>query len=204
VSQIRDPDDSGWVSHSSAPHGAGEDVVTARPGGGLLYADQIGTTAFVTAAMPAATSQDWARFVLAPLALLLAGIGIVLFLWSYFTAVQRSRRDEIAVTQLYFVSSGVASRPVRLTLNLLLWVQIVVGITVMAIGFARASADEANWSAFAIVVPLFGFGINGMWVSRHGTFRPRILTPRSSGQSVPPSPEHPDDQAGMEQDPANG
>ena len=44
---------------------------------------------------------------------MLFAIGVFAFLWSYWNAVQRSRTDEISVTQLYFLMGEPTPSPVR-------------------------------------------------------------------------------------------
>lgn len=100
-------------------------------------------------------------------------VGVVVFLWSYWTAVQRSRRDEISVAALYFLVDGCAPRGVARTMNSLLTAQVVVSVVTASI---RSSTDGEPGStlAFGILVPMMGLGFNGLWGSLHGTFRPRF------------------------------
>ena len=44
--------------------------------------------------------------------LLLFAIGVATFIWGYFSAVQRSRGDEISVAGLFFLIDGVATKSV--------------------------------------------------------------------------------------------
>jgi len=160
----------------------------------------VGTAVALVAGVAGLVSADVARTVLTPVSFVLAAVGIGAFVWSYASAIERSRTAEIAVSQLYLVAGDVAPPPVKRTLRWALWTQIVLALGVMVVGFARTKPQEFNWAATAIVVPLFGLGINGMWVARHGTFGPRILTPRPPRRSAPipdPTPE-------MEQDSPHG
>lgn len=99
-------------------------------------------------------------------------VGVVVFLWSYWTAVQRSRRDNIAVASLYFLVDHCAPKSVMRIMNVLLAVQVVVGIVTASI---RSSTDGKPGStlAFGILVPMMGLGFNGLWGAFYGTFRPR-------------------------------
>ena len=45
------------------------------------------------------------------------------------------------------------------------WVQCVVAVTV-------ASVRPFTVAAFAVLVPMYGLGLNGVWAARHGTFGP--------------------------------
>lgn len=118
-------------------------------------------------------------------------VGVIVFLWGYWTAVQRSRYDNIAVASLYFLVDNCAPKNVMRTMNLLLAIQVVVGVATASI---RSSTDGEPGStlAFGILVPMMGLGFNGLWGAFYGTFRPRagqenIGVPddeASSGQDV--------------------
>lgn len=99
-------------------------------------------------------------------------VGVVAFLWGYWTAVQRSRHDEISVGALYFLSGGVAPRSVSATMNILLAVQVVAGIS-FAIARSSTNGKPGSTLAFGILVPMLGLGLNGLWGSRHGVFAQR-------------------------------
>jgi hypothetical protein len=147
-------------------------------GTALVRIDMVGTALFVVVAAVSVVSQDLAKSVGAPFSFALGAVGIVAFIWSYALAVERSRTDEISVTQLYLVSGDVAPPRIKRALRAALTVQVAVALTAMSIGFARTKPAEFNWAACTIVTPLFGFGMNGVWVSRHGRFAARILAPR--------------------------
>ena len=104
--------------------------------------------------------------------LVLFGIGVAAFIWGYFSAVQRSRVDEISVASLYLLTSQVANKQVQKTMNGCLIAQLVVGL---AGAIARSSTDGKAGStlAFGVLVPLLGLGLNGLWASQFGTFTPR-------------------------------
>lgn len=106
-------------------------------------------------------------------------VGVVVFLWGYWTAVQRSRREEISVAGMYFLVGNCAPRSVSRRLNSMLAIQVVVGI---GGALARPTTDGKAGStlAFGILVPMLGLGLNGLWASKYGTFRPRN-TPDTSG-----------------------
>jgi hypothetical protein len=104
--------------------------------------------------------------------LALFAIGCFAFIWSYFSAVQRSRTDEISVAGLFALTGGVAPRRITLVMNSCLSAQVVVGL----IGaIVRSSTDGRAGStlAFGVLVPIFGLGLNGLWSSRLGVFPPR-------------------------------
>ena len=104
--------------------------------------------------------------------LVLFGIGVAAFIWGYFSAVQRSRVDEISVASLYLLTSQVANKQVQKTMNGCLIGQLVIGL---AGAIARSSTDGKAGStlAFGVLVPLLGLGLNGLWASQFGTFTPR-------------------------------
>ena len=49
--------------------------------------------------------------------LVLFSIGVAAFIWGYFSAVQRSRVDEISVASLYFLSGQVANKQIQKIMN---------------------------------------------------------------------------------------
>lgn len=100
-------------------------------------------------------------------------VGVVAFLWGYWSAVQRSRHDEISVAALYFLVDKCAPAPVARRMNILLGAQVVVGLVT---AIARSSTDGKPGStlAFGILVPMLGLGLNGLWGAHHGRFRPRV------------------------------
>lgn len=150
---------------------------TPAPGEPLVRADVVGTLVAAAAGVLALVSSDLAKFVLVPVAAVAGGVGLVTFVWSYFRAVGRSRQDEISVSQLYGVAGKVAPPGVKRRLQWSLWAQVIIAIVVMFVGFQRTEPQEFNWAATIIVLPLFGMGLNGVWVALHGTFGPRILSP---------------------------
>lgn len=99
-------------------------------------------------------------------------VGVVVFLWGYWSAVQRSRYDNIAVASLYFLVDNCAPKNVMRAMNALLAVQVVIGVATASI---RSSTDGEPGStlAFGILVPMMGLGFNGLWGAFYGTFRPR-------------------------------
>ena len=104
--------------------------------------------------------------------LVLFGVGVAAFIWGYFSAVQRSRVDEISVASLYLLTGQVANKQVQKTMNGCLIAQLVVGL---AGAIARSATDGKAGStlAFGVLVPLLGLGLNGLWASQFGTFTPR-------------------------------
>jgi len=57
------------------------------------------------------------RRLVAVVDLLLFAIGVAAFIWGYFSAVQRSRSDEISVAALFLLIDGAASKSVMRIMN---------------------------------------------------------------------------------------
>lgn len=139
----------------------------------IIRANIVGTTLFAVSATYAATIfTPIARTVGVAVAMTLFAIGVATFIWGYFTAVQRSRHDEISVATLFLLTAGVADSKVRMAMN-----GCLVAQTLVALGAAlsRTSTDGKSGStlAFGVLVPLFGLGLNGLWASRNGRFSAR-------------------------------
>ncbi len=115
--------------------------------------------------------------------LTLFAIGIVAFLLGYWTAVQRSRVDEISVVELFLMMGNTSPSRVKRIMVWCLGAQVVIGV---AGALARSSTDGKSGSvlAFGILVPMFGLGLNGRWVATYGVFSPRKLVevPLPEGQ----------------------
>ena len=101
-------------------------------------------------------------------------VGIVAFLWGYWTAVQRSRTDNISVAALYFLVDKCAPQSISRLMNGALGVQVVVGV---ATAISRTTTDGRTGStlAFGVLAPMMGLGLNGLWGATHGTFTPRQI-----------------------------
>ena len=104
--------------------------------------------------------------------LVLFSIGVAAFIWGYFSAVQRSRVDEISVASLYFLSGQVANKQIQKIMNGCLIAQLVIGL-VGAIARSSTDGKAGSTLAFGVLVPLLGLGLNGLWASQFGTFTPR-------------------------------
>ncbi len=140
----------------------------------IVQVNLLGTSLFVLSAVVAAvTYGGTARAVAAAVALGLFFAGIVAFAWSFWNAVQRSRTEIVAVTQLYLLLGDAIPRSVRRPMLAALAVQFAVGLAT-AIGRANAPDGSPGTSlALGVLVPLFGFGLNGLWAAFHGEYRER-------------------------------
>ena len=112
----------------------------------------------------------------------LFAIGFFAFVWAYFSAVQRSRTDEISIAALFGLAANVAPRKVMLVMNGSLAAQAIVGL---AGALVRTTTDGRPGStlAFGVLVPVLGLGLNGLWTSQFGAFSPRhhAQSPTESG-----------------------
>ncbi|MFM8627120.1 MAG: hypothetical protein ACKOCC_09285 [Actinomycetota bacterium] len=147
--------------------------VNPTAGSTIVGANALLTAVFVVSAVISTVifDQPW-KAVAVAVAIAAFSVGVVAFLWGYFAAVQRSRRDDIAVAALYFLVDGVAPRSIARVMNGLLTVQVTVGL-VTAIVRGSTDGEPGSTLAFGILVPMLGLGLNGLWGALHGTFRPR-------------------------------
>jgi hypothetical protein len=165
-------------------------------GRAIIAVDLVGTVVFTLAAVPAALlDESWAYTAIIIVSMVLFAIGVVAFILSYATAVERSRTDEIGAANLYVLTGDTAPPDAKRLLLGALIAQCVVGLGAAAIGFSQQSNENRlNPVAFAILVPMLGFGLNGLWAARYGRFGPRIVSeppprrrPRRPPDDVPPS-----------------
>ncbi len=147
---------------------------SAHAGDIIVFADVIGTFAFVVTAVTAAivfsTASQWVGAITA---MALFAVGVFAFLWSFFNAVQRSRDEQISVTQVYLLLGSPTPPRVRRIMLSMLVVQTVVGLVT---AIARSEADDGSPGtslAVGVLVPMFGIGLNGLWCAFHGVFAPR-------------------------------
>ncbi len=141
----------------------------------LVQANLALTTVFtMTAAYAAISFSTTAQWIGAITAMTLFAIGVFAFLWSYWNAVQRSRTDEISVTQLYLLLGDAIPQPVRRTMNLTLLVQFVVAIVTTLMRPNGPDGNPGSSLAVGFLVPMLGFGLNGLWAVTHGNFSPRL------------------------------
>ena len=151
-----------------------ETVPDSAAGNVIVMADVIGTIAFtitaVTAAVVFSTPSQWVGAITA---MALFAIGVFAFIWSFWNAVQRSRDEQIAVTQVYLLLGSPTPPRVRRIMLSMLLIQTVVGLTT---AIARSEAEDGSPGtslAVGVLVPMFGIGLNGLWCAFHGVFPPR-------------------------------
>ena len=136
----------------------------------------------VTATLAAVVFSTTWQWIGAITAMGLFAIGVFAFLWSYWTAVQRSRTHDLAVTQLYLLMGDAIPAPVKRVMHGTLLTQFVIAL---ATTLARPDGPDGNpGSSLAVgfLVPMLGFGLNGLWAVRHGNFATRSQLRTSSDQ----------------------
>ncbi|MFM2183122.1 MAG: hypothetical protein RJB61_1416 [Actinomycetota bacterium] len=166
------------------------DVASVPPHGGgrLVRLNLAGTVLFgavIAVAVPLREERP-AQVVVAVASLALFAVGTVLSLWAYAVAVERSRRDEIGVANLYLLTGDTAPRSVKRTMAAALALQVVVAVTGAALGMRGLGAQQLNALAFGVLVPMLGIGTNGAWAARYGAFGPRVSEPRSARRRSAP------------------
>lgn len=143
------------------------------PGNVVVRADVAGTALFATSAtISAVVFTTFWQWLAAVIAFALFAVGVFAFLWSYYNAVQRSRRDQISVLQLYLLLGPATPAGVRRTMLGLLAAQVTVAV---ATTFARPDGPDGRPGsslALGFLVAMFGFGLNGLWAAYHGDFPP--------------------------------
>ena len=151
------------------------DTAPERAAGNVIVmADVVGTVAFtitaITAAVVFSTPSQWVGAITA---MALFAIGVFAFIWSFWNAVQRSRDEQIAVTQVYLLLGPPTPPRIRRIMLSMLLIQTVVGLTT---AIARSEAEDGSPGtslAVGVLVPMFGIGLNGLWCAFHGVFPPR-------------------------------
>ncbi|MGA0117552.1 MAG: hypothetical protein ACO3JF_04085 [Ilumatobacteraceae bacterium] len=160
--------------------------MNAVKGAYVVRVNEILTALFVASAVLAVVvfENPW-KVIAASIAVGSFVVGVVVFLWGYWTAVQRSRYDNIAVASMYFLTDKCAPSAIARRMNVMLGIQVVVSI---ATALIRSSTNGKPGStlAFGILVPVLGIGMNGLWAALHGEF-----SPRNQGKSSGVPPEGP-------------
>ncbi|MET0909094.1 MAG: hypothetical protein ABWZ99_06465 [Ilumatobacteraceae bacterium] len=137
----------------------------------IIAANAIGTFAFavtaITAAIVFSTASQWVGAITA---MSLFAVGVFAFLWSFWNVVQRSREEQIAVTQVYLLLGAPTPNRVRRRMLACLVVQVAVAFAT-ALGRSKDLDGSPGTSlAVGVLVPMFGIGLNGLWAAYHGTF----------------------------------
>ena len=142
-------------------------------GAAIVRVNAIFTALFLVTAVLAAVyfEQPW-KVIAVVVCLASFSVGVCAFLWGYWSAVQRSREDNISVAAMYFLIDKCAPKSVARQMNGLLTLQVIIGLVTAGM---RPSTDGKSGStlAFGILVPMLGLGLNGLWAAFHGQFAPR-------------------------------
>jgi hypothetical protein len=140
----------------------------------IIRADIALTGVFaVTAAYAATVFDTAAQWVGAATAMVLFAIGVFAFLWSYWTAVQRSRTHEIAVTQLYLLLGPAVPAPVKRIMLGALVAQFAIALATTLARPEGPNGSPGSSLAVGFLVPMLGFGLNGLWAASHAAFAVR-------------------------------
>ena len=139
----------------------------------VVRADLFGTGAFIVAlaiAVPLRTER-WAQVLVAVISVALFAVGVGSSLWAYAAALERSRVQEVGVANLYLLTGTTAPQPVKRALLASLAVQVVASFGAASVGVVGLDDSQLNALAFAVLVPMFGIGMNGVWAARYGWSR---------------------------------
>ena len=148
----------------------------------IIKANVALTTVFVVVtALAVIVFNPLLRNVVATVDLALFAIGVASFIWGYFSAVQRSRTDEISVAGLFLLIDKVAPKSIMRMMNSALAVQALVGLA-GAIIRGSTNGKPGSTLAFGVLVPLLGLGLNGLWASKYGIFVARSLSGGSTSE----------------------
>lgn len=144
-----------------------------RPGQVIVTANVVATALFgVSATVAAVVFSPPMRAQAVAISLILFAAGVATFLWGYWSAVQRSRRDTIGVAALFLLLGSVAPPRVRRTMSACLGAQVTVAL-VTALSRPETDGRPGSSLAFGILVPMLGLGLNGLWGAEHGSFEHR-------------------------------
>jgi hypothetical protein len=148
-------------------------MMDVMPGSFLVKCNLVLTSIFVVMSIVAAVTftSPW-KTIGVVVSLGCFSVGIVAFLWGYWTAVQRSRTDNISVAALYFLVDKCAPQSVARLMNGALGIQVVVAVTT-AISRTTTDGRAGSTLAFGVLVPMMGLGLNGLWGATYGAFAPR-------------------------------
>ena len=138
----------------------------ASPGATIVRASWWGTAAFTVTAVAAVAGGGVVRSIAVAVALALFFAGCAVFVAAYARALGRSRRELVAVGNLFFLTGDTAPASVKRNL---LWSLAAQG----AVALGTAIARPYTTLAFGTLVPVYGLALCGLWASRHGKFEPR-------------------------------
>lgn len=142
------------------------------PGRGLVRASWLGTGVLAATVAAGLVALDDVGPLVVGVSIALFCAGSVAFFVAYARAVGRSRHELIGIGGLYFMADS-APRAVRRSMMASFALQVLlVLVAVVARPFSSL--------VFTSLAPLYGLGLAGWWVSRHGTFPPKEGPRRST------------------------
>ena len=148
---------------------ANPDPVGPVPGGRLIVASWVGTGLLALVVVAGLVALD----AVAPLVVAVSGLlfvaGTVAFFIAYAGAVGRSRHELIGIGGLYFMA-GTAPRPVRRSMMGSFGLEVALVVVAVAV-------RPFSSLVFTSLAPIYGLGLAGWWVARHGTFAPKPADP---------------------------
>lgn len=165
---------------------------SAQHGMFVIRANLVGTAFFVvTAVFAAAVFTTPAQWVGAVSAMSLFTIGVVAFLWGFWNAVQRSRDEEVSVTQLFLLFGAATPSSVRRPMLAALAVQVVAAFVTTFWRLDGPDGTPGSSLAVGMLVPMFGLGMNGLWAAYHADFEERrLVVPLGTTQDHDDVAEH--------------
>lgn len=144
------------------------------PGRWIVRLNLALTVVFIITASYAAIVFDVAaQWVGAGTAMTLFAIGVAAFIWAFWNAVQRSRTDEISVTQLFLLAGSPTPAVVRRPMVTALVLQILVAAATAVARPNSPNGSPGSSLAVGVLVPMLGVGLNGLWAALHGRFAER-------------------------------
>jgi hypothetical protein len=150
----------------------------------IVRANIVGTAVFVaTAVFAAASFTTFAQWVGASTAMTLFAVGVFAFLWGFWNAIQRSRVEDVSVTQLFLLFGAATPAPVRRTMLSLLSVQILAAFATTFWRLDGPDGSPGSSLAVGLLVPMFGLGLNGLWAAYHAEFDPREMPDAAAGRA---------------------
>jgi len=156
----------------------------------IIRVDIVLTGLFAATAFYAAIDfSTTAQWVGAVTAMTLFAVGVFTFLWSYWNAVQKSRTLEIGVAQMYLLVGDPIPSPVKRTMNALLVGQFLIALVTTLMRPDGPEGNPGSSLAVGFLVPMLGFGLNGLWAVTYGTFRPRTEL-RQSSEKIGQNADH--------------
>jgi hypothetical protein len=123
-----------------------------------------GAAAHLAATVVALVATDSLGLVVAVVSLALFVVGLAAFARTMLRVADRSRREELSVGGIWFLT-GAPPRVKRPMLGALA-LEVVVAIT-------GASIRPYSVLAFGVFAPVHGLGMCGLWSALHGSFPPR-------------------------------